>query len=441
MPSTKLWGIFSPQFNDWLDTIDDPRQEGKILYPSKVLIWMGILLFLLKLGSRRQITWLLGGNDKTVLSHIAMLTKMDLSQLSSIPCDDTVDDFFSEIVVEQLQHILQLMIHKLIRNRTLEYARLLGEYYMIAIDATGLFHRHQRHCPHCLEKKSSSGEILYFHHVLEAKLITENGMAFSIASEHIENVDTDNFSLSNEKQKQDCELNAFKRLAPKIKAAFPQLRICLLFDSLYAAAPVMDICKQNGWAYNICYKEGSIPSVYQEFENLLPLQTENRISNETKDAHQKISWATDIDYQKHSIHIIRSFDTSKQLNEQKTFLYLTNIKPTKTNVCSLANGAGRQRWKIENQGFNMQKNGGYNLEHVYSENENAAKCFYLCLQIAHMLNQLIEKGSLISNAGKKYGSLKNLTRHLLDAIRFITIEYSDIPQLFNYPFQIRFNSS
>jgi hypothetical protein len=441
MPSIKLWGIFFPQFNTWLDTVDDPRQEGKILYPSKVLIWMGLFIFLLKLGARRQLTWLLGANDKTVLSHIAMLTKMDLSQLSSIACDDTVDDFFCAIAVEQLQQTIQLMSHKLIRNRTLDYARLLDEYYMIAIDATGLFHRHQPHCRHCLVKKSSSGELLFSHHVLEAKLVTENGMAFSFASEHIENVGSDNFDLSNEKQKQDCELKAFKRLAPKIKAAFPQLRICLLCDSLYAAATVMEICKHYGWAFCICYKEGSIPSVYQEFETLLPLQPENRISNETVDAHQKIYWATDIEYQQHTIHLIRSFDEYKQSNEQKTFLYLTNIKPTGTTVCALANGAGRQRWKIENQGFNMQKNGGYNLEHVYSENENAAKCFYLCLQIAHMINQLIEKGNLISNACKKYGSLKNLTHYLLDAIRFITIEDSDIVELFKNPFQIRFNSS
>jgi hypothetical protein len=136
MPSTKPWGIFFPQFSTWLDIVDDPRQEGKIVYPSNVLIWMGLLLFLLKLGARRQITWLLGANDKTVLSHIAMLTKMDLSQLSSIACDDTLDDFFGNIAVEQLQQIIQLMIHKLIRNRTLDYARLLDEYYMIAIDRT-----------------------------------------------------------------------------------------------------------------------------------------------------------------------------------------------------------------------------------------------------------------------------------------------------------------
>jgi hypothetical protein len=89
----------------------------------------------------------------------------------------------------------------------------------------------------------------------------------------------------------------------------------------------------------------------------------------------------------------------------------------------------------------MQKNGGYNLEHVYSHNENAAKCFYLCLQIAHALNQLLEHGNIIASARKKYGSLKNLTHHLLDAFRFITIESVDIDKLFAQPFQIRLNSS
>jgi hypothetical protein len=67
-------------------------------------------------------------------------------------------------------------------------------------------------------------------------------------------------------------------------------------------------------------------------------------------------------------------------------------------VYSLVNGEGGQRLKIENQGFNMQKNGGYNLEHVYSENGNSAKCFYLLLQIAFIINQLIGNGPLIENA-------------------------------------------
>jgi hypothetical protein len=95
------------------------------------------------------------------------------------------------------------MVRHLIRRRVLEGDRLCGDYYLIALDGTGLFHRHQQHCKHCLVTKTTSGELLYSHHVLEAKLVTTSGLAFSIASEMIENVGNDNFDLSTEKGKQD----------------------------------------------------------------------------------------------------------------------------------------------------------------------------------------------------------------------------------------------
>ena len=401
------------------------------------MLWEAILLFLLKLGSRRQLNWLLRDNSGSIVSHLEALTKMDLAHLDAIASDDAVNDLLCRVAVEDIQSINQQMIRHLIQQRKLEHGRLLDQYYMIAFDATGLFHRHKPHCDHCLISKSKTGEILYSHNVLEAKLITESGLAFSIASEHIENRDGDSCDLSKEKQKQDCELKAFKRLAPKIKKAFPQLKICLLIDSLYAAQTIMDICRQNKWAFIINFKEGSIPSVFEEFQSLLLLQTDNRCSWESKTADQKISWATGIVYHKHELHFIQSLDTDKKTGKSKLYLYLTNIKPTRTTVCSLANRGGRQRWKIENQGFNTQKNCGYNLEHVYSENENAAKCFYLCLQIAHTINQLIEYGSLITNMIKRYGSIKNLSRALLDAFRFIEIEKEDINNLFTTAFQIR----
>ncbi|HEX2956091.1 MAG TPA: hypothetical protein VHO70_04645 [Chitinispirillaceae bacterium] len=52
-----------------------------------------------------------------------------------------------------------------------------------------------------------------------------SGLALSVASEHIENAGEDVYALSKDKEKQDCELKPFKRLAPKIKNAFPQLKI------------------------------------------------------------------------------------------------------------------------------------------------------------------------------------------------------------------------
>jgi hypothetical protein len=421
--------------------LTDPRIQGKKIYPLPVLLWLAIFIFLLKMEARRQITYLLRPTSSSVLSHLAVLTKENLTSLTAIACDDTVDDMLSVLSPDELQCIPQKMVTRLIRHRVLDHARLLDIWYMVAIDATGMFCRHERHCSRCLVKTSKTGEVLYYHNVLEAKLITQSGLALSVCSELMENDDGDCLDIGKEAYKQDCEIKAFKRLAPRLKAAFPQLRICVLFDSLYAAAPIMDICKEFSWVFCISFKEGSIPSVYQEFQSLLPMQPENRTTWETDTVRQNISWANNIEYRKHTINLIQCIDFYKNNKEQKKFLYLTNISTTTTTVRSLANNAGRQRWKIENQGFNMQKNGGYNLEHVYSENVNAAKCFYLCLQIAHLINQLVEHGNLIENMLKRYGSLKNLSRHLLTAFTMITVEQTDIDALFLKPFQIRLNSS
>lgn len=60
--------------------------------------------------------------------------------------------------------------------------------------------------------------------MLEAKLVLGE-FIFSIGTEFIENEKED---IS----KQDCERNAFKRLAKKLKKEHPKLKICILADSL-----------------------------------------------------------------------------------------------------------------------------------------------------------------------------------------------------------------
>ena len=91
---------------------------------------------------------------------------------------------------------------------------------------------------------------------------------------------------------------------------------------------------------------------------------------------------------------------------------------------------GRDRWKVENDGFNRQKNSGWNLEHVYRIDPEKWKSYYLLLQIAFVLVQLLERGSLLrrlaEEAGrpvwKLFGSLQNLARRLLDSVRFVAWE-------------------
>ena len=76
---------------------------------------------------------------------------------------------------------------------------------------------------------------------------------------------------------------------------------------------------------------------------------------------------------------------------------------------------GRERWKIENKGFNEQKNHGYFIEHVFSENYKAMKNHYLLAQIAHMIRQLMEKGIEVYRKYKK--KLKNISAELFEIFR------------------------
>ena len=64
------------------------------------------------------------------------------------------------------------------------------------------------------------------------------------------------------------------------------------------------------------------------------------------------------------------------------------------------------RFKIENEGFNTQKNLGYSLSHKLSRSsELAMKNYYTCLQIGHMVNQFFELRPLIKKEKKGRSTL------------------------------------
>ena len=70
---------------------------------------------------------------------------------------------------------------------------------------------------------------------------------------------------------------------------------------------------------------------------------------------------------------------------------------------------GRLRWKIENEGFNTQKHLGYGLQHKYARvSWQAAKNYYQCLQIGHLINQLM----VLSTTFQSYLQGQITCRHL-----------------------------
>ena len=336
---------FLPDLSTWLKTTSDPRDPRFITYPIDYILASGRLLFLTKLGSRRQIRY----QFKT-LGFIRNLNDLCGTNGADMLDPDTLAYLLERLPLKALEELRHAILYTLLRKKVFDNERLLGKYFRVAIDGTGYLAFRERHCEHCLTQEHPNTTV-YYHPVLEAKLVPPSGLALSMATEFIENSQP---GMS----KQDCERKAFERLAKRLKKDFPQLSICVLLDGLYACGPVFALCQRQGWRFIVTFKEG-----------------------------------------------------------------------------------GRLRWKIENEGFHIQKNNGYEMEHAYSEPVHAAKNFYLLLQIAHLLSQLVEKGLLAKKMAKTIGAIKNVARFLLEELRQKIVDIEEMNRILQQRIQIRFADS
>lgn len=360
------------------------------------------------LGSRRQF-------DREALADASSPVHVLLTNLNqlagTVQLDilhgDALNDYLCMLPPSHLEQIPPNMVNRLIRMRALDYARLYG-LYLVVIDATGIRSSARRHCKYCLTQ-THNGKTTYYHLVLEAKLITPDGMVFSIGSEFVENSDP-------KATKQDCELAAFPRLAAKIKDRFPRLPICLLLDGLYANQNVFALCKQYHWHWIVTFQQGRLPIAFREFQTLKVLCPENTLETRVQDRCQRLTWVNDLE---HEDHRFTAFDCLTYNDEQQIvyFAWITDLPVTIRTITELANHGGRKRWTIENQGFNNQKNQGYELEHAYSDNNNAIKNYYFILQIAHTLVQLLIHGPVAAVFKSAIGSVKNFFMRFADSLR------------------------
>lgn len=415
---------FFPSLRQWLDELPDPRDRDRITYPVRFLVWTGLLMFLFLLRARRRLR-----HDLNSEYGLANLNRLARTDLETLPHPDTPAYLLERLRVEALAGVLVRMVRQLIRSRVLQRFRLLGRWYLVAIDGTGFLSFTKRHCEHCLTCTLSNGQTLYYHPVLEAKLICWNGLVFSIGTEFICN--------SDGADKQDCELKAFQHLVPRLRNSFPQLPMCLLLDALYLNEPVMDLLGEHRLHWITTFKEGSLPEAYGEFEALAalaPQQTLRKLDGRTQRSYR---WVNQLRHGQHCFDAFECIET--QPGAQPTrFLWATDLEVRGSNVHKLSQQGGRLRWKIENEGFNTQKTGGYELEHSYCENWNAACNFYLLMQIAHLLSQLIAKGSLLAApAMELFGSLRAFAARLLEAWRTALLDRDWLERQMASRFQIR----
>ena len=278
--------------------------------------------------------------------------------------------------------------------------------------------------------------------MLELKLIANN-MAVSIMNEMIRNEDKrkereeEIENKSAEETKQDCELNASKRLISKFRERYPRLPVRIIADSLYPSISLIEMCEKENIEYIFVLKDKKIPNLLEEILTVVSMPEGNR---ELKEEEEKITltlWENEIDYRGKKINVIRQIIKNKKTEKYSIWMWITNREITKKNLYKIIYCA-RLRDYIENQGFKEQKvTSGIDLEHVYSRNIKAIKVIYTIIQITHLILQIIEHSNICGDFGKKYGSVKVFQRKFYAHLTETQINI----ELIQTKIQIRFDKS
>ena len=277
---------YFPELIEKFNNLTDMRHQSYVTYQMKVIFMVRLLGLMCEIKSMHEMTSEL--NTEEAIENIAKICGLELEE---IPHCDTINNVFEQVEVSEIEEIRKYMIVRLIRGKIIKKFLVRDKYYHIIVDGTGLATSRKKYNSNCLVKnktdKNGNKYQEYSTYILEAKLVVGD-MVFSIGSEFVENINNKKFiirkiktyrkmnaqkykmqkkgkkNLSYQKYKQDCETKAFKRLAEKIKKQYPKLQILISGDALYANKTVLDICKEYGWKYIIRFKEGAIPTVYDE---------------------------------------------------------------------------------------------------------------------------------------------------------------------------------
>jgi len=278
---------------------------------------------------------------------------------------DTVNGVLEKIPADQLCKLLYHLIKILFNKRVFHKFRLLDKYFTVAIDGTGIFKFKKEPYPGCPYKTSKKGKVTYMQSVVEAKLVCANGFSISLATEWVLNEDGST--------KQDCEYKATLRLLEKLHGLFPRLPMCIIMDGLFLKYPIQKRIQSYNWESIIVWKDKtkySLQDQINERRDKKELKTKEytEFPNSCTREEYILEYSEEELMQKDlKVYYLKGeklkISTKAAVKQEYTkFMFMSTLKVNAPNVKALFE-AGRIRWKIENEGFNEQKNGTLKMHH------------------------------------------------------------------------------
>ena len=202
-----------------IDLIVDTRQKAKVRYLLRDCYLSSFAMFYLQDPSllefqRRFEDSTQNNNLRTVLG------------VHDIPVDSQLRDLIDSHPRQSLSDVYSELFQRLADNGLLRPFPFLPDQFLLTVDGYQYFGRSQLDCPRCAVKEHKDGTRQYSHQILQATVVHPDlRQVIPFAPEFIGH------------DKQDCEINAAKRLIARLRSAHAQLPFIIVGDGLYSKQP------------------------------------------------------------------------------------------------------------------------------------------------------------------------------------------------------------
>lgn len=309
-----------------------------------------------------------------------------LFSIAKIPGDNQIRNLLDPVPATTLSMTFQKVYQWLKEKGVLHKFLYLNGEILLALDGTEYFSSLKINCPHCNCRNHRNGTTTYFHGCVTPIVVSPN-------QKQVINLEPEFIKKLDGYQKQDCENAAVKRWLNKNHQKKYGYPVTLLGDDLYSHQPICELALKQGYNFIFVCLETSHKTLYEWLEFLERSGEVTTVEKKQWDGRKNLIYR----YHYASRLPLKDEDSSLEVNwcqvtviDEKTqkIIYqnnwITNHKITENNVEEIVK-AGRSRWKVENEGNNVLKNHGYNLEHNFGHGQNHLCEFLLSLNLLAFL--------------------------------------------------------
>ena len=342
--------------------------------------------------------------------------------VEQIPSDGQIRNLLDPVEPAQLRESFWEIYRRLDEGGHLDQYCGVDGTRLISLDGSQYFSSQEIHCPNC-HVSVQDERTDYSHMVMMAVVCAPE-------QEHVICLDPEFITPQDGQEKQDCEQQAIKRWVERNAGHFEPWQVTILADDLHCHQPLCELLLKHKMHFILTCKPESHETLYQEVallervEGAISTQVMRKWNGRYRE-RWVYRWADHVPLRADAKTLlvswceltIRNESTGKQLYHSAWATDLTLDEQLVIEVVA----DGRSRWKVENEGFNVLKNHGYNFEHNYGHGQQHLSTVLLTLLLlAFLFHSALGLSCLMYQAIRRelvarrtfFNDLRALTRYL-----------------------------